>query len=278
MRKTSLFATDLDGTLLKSNSTFGLEDIKALTELHQSDCSVVLATGRSPYSFNKCVKDLKLPVDWYIFSSGAVILDVNQNHFYSTFLSEDETALVYNTFTDLGINSVSIQGKYPNAHLFYWKNGIHIADFRRRLHFYREFATEFDSPAIPSTEIIAYVKPEVADSVIQRFEEITGNAFSVVKATSPLDHKTIWIEIFPRGVNKASACERIRSISMLDIKNTAAIGNDWNDLPMLEWADTSFITSNAPTELVNLYPVTPSNNDNAVRYAISAWKSNNENI
>ena len=273
MRKTSLFATDLDGTLLKSNSTFSSEDIEALAKLKQSGCSVVLATGRSPYSFSKCVKDLKLPVNWYIFSSGAVIMNSEFEVVHSSSLSKEQTTLIYNTFIDLGVNSVSIQGEHPNAHFFNWKKGIHCADFRRRLHFYREFATEFETPAICSTEVIAYVKPDIADNVIENFKELTDNAFSVIKATSPLDHKTIWIEIFPRNVNKATACEKIRSINNIEIKNTAAIGNDWNDLAMLLWAYSSFATANAPDHLVELFSVTPSNNDNAVNHAISVWKN-----
>ncbi len=273
MRKTSLFATDLDGTLLKNNSTFSSDDIEALVRLQQSGCSIVLATGRSPYSFNKCVKDVKLPVDWYIFSSGAVIMNSELEAVSSSSLSKEQTTLIYNTFINLGVNSVSIQGEYPNAHFFNWKKGIHCADFRRRLHFYREFATEFETSAICSTEVIAYVKPEIADNVIEKFKKVTSNAFSVIKATSPLDHKTIWIEIFPRDVNKATACEKIRSICNIEKESTAAIGNDWNDLPMLEWAKTSFVTSNAPAQLVNLFPVTPNNNNKAVHHAISVWKN-----
>lgn len=279
MRKTSLFATDLDGTLLKSNSTFGSEDIEALSKLEQSGCSVVLATGRSPYSFNKCVKNIKLPVNWYIFSSGAVILNAQGELIFSNFLSEKQTTLIYDTFIALGITSISIQGEYPNAHFFHWKKGIHCADFRRRLHFYKEFSSEFETPSIRSTEVIAYVKPDIADEIIKNFNEITANAFSVVKATSPLDHKTIWIEIFPREVDKATACEKIRLICAIKKENTAAIGNDWNDLAMLQWANSSYVTSNGPAPLLKLFSVTPSNNNNAVNHAISLWEQNNyENI
>ncbi|HRW77435.1 MAG TPA: HAD hydrolase family protein, partial [Candidatus Sabulitectum sp.] len=62
MKTTSIFATDLDGTLLRSDGSFARKDIRGLEELRRAGCAVILATGRSPFSLERCLAGRKLPV------------------------------------------------------------------------------------------------------------------------------------------------------------------------------------------------------------------------
>jgi len=81
------------------------------------------------------------------------------------------------------------------------------------------------------------------------------------------------LDILPAGCSKASALERLaelRGISMLDV---LAIGDNWNDLPMLEIAGQSVLMSNAPEALKELagergWTIGPSNDENGVAVAI----------
>ncbi len=49
------------------------------------------------------------------------------------------------------------------------------------------------------------------------------------------------------------------------------MGNDFNDLDLLEWARTRFVVANAPPELTQRFPVVASNNDDGVAEAIATW-------
>jgi 3-deoxy-D-manno-octulosonate 8-phosphate phosphatase KdsC-like HAD superfamily phosphatase len=42
-----------------------------------------------------------------------------------------------------------------------------------------------------------------------------------------------------------------------DEKDCVALGNDYNDRELLDWAGTSFISSEAPNELISLYHLMP---------------------
>lgn len=271
MKKTSLFATDLDGTLLRNDGTFSARDLAALETLRDRGCAVVLATGRSPLSLQRCLGKRKLPVDWYVLSSGAGILNSVGEVTLSRTLAPDDTFAIHNAFADLGITDTSIQGTFPDAHILHWMDGKHCLDFRKRLAYYRDFCRKIDCPEISSTEVIGFVHPDQAEQVISALSEAFRGKYSIVRATSPIDHYTVWVEVFAQGVNKASACDTIRKELGISMQLTAAVGNDWNDIQMLRWADRSFISRNAPEALLREFENVPSNLHNGVATAADIW-------
>jgi Cof subfamily protein (haloacid dehalogenase superfamily) len=57
------------------------------------------------------------------------------------------------------------------------------------------------------------------------------------------------LDLLPPGVSKGSALERLAARLGVDRKETMAIGDNWNDVDMLEWAGQSVIMGNAAQEL-----------------------------
>ena len=83
--------------------------------------------------------------------------------------------------------------------------------------------------------------------------------FQVIRATSPLDGASTWIEIFPLGVNKAAAATWLKQSSRGDEFECMAVGNDYNDLDLLAWAEHAFVVGNAPAELCARYATVATN-------------------
>jgi hydroxymethylpyrimidine pyrophosphatase-like HAD family hydrolase len=54
----------------------------------------------------------------------------------------------------------------------------------------------------------------------------------------------------------------------INSKMTLGIGNDYNDFDLLEFTAHSFLTGNAPDEIKHLFPVAPSNEDDAFAHAV----------
>lgn len=271
MKATSIFATDLDGTLLRSDGSFASEDIQALEDLRRAGCAVILATGRSPFSLERCLAGRKLPVDWMVLSSGAGVLTAGGEIMLSRVLSPWQTERAHMAFSSLGIEDISIQGPFPHAHHLHWIPGDHGEDFLTRLGLYRGYAVEVESPSMEASEVIGFAEPEDADRVIAGVESILGDGFSLIRATSPINHRTVWIEVFRGGVNKGSACEHIRADLNVDPEMTAAVGNDWNDIHMLDWAGTSFMVEGSPEELAAGYTLVPSADRGGVARAAGIW-------
>ena len=57
------------------------------------------------------------------------------------------------------------------------------------------------------------------------------------------------LDLLPRGVSKGWALERLAARLGVDREETMAIGDNWNDVDMLEWAGQAVLMGNASREL-----------------------------
>jgi len=93
----------------------------------------------------------------------------------------------------------------------------------------------------------------------------------VVRTTSPLDHKTEWIELFPKNVSKASAIEYICGLHEIDVNDVFVLGNDFNDLDMLELTSNAYVLESAPKELRESFRVLQASTDNALEILVKLF-------
>ena len=83
-----------------------------------------------------------------------------------------------------------------------------IRVLRRRLH----------DPVEPSSDQVASLLPDL----------------TVIRTTSPLDHRSTWIEVFPREVSKSQAAAWLAARHGIRRGDVCAVGNDYNDRDLLE--------------------------------------------
>jgi HAD superfamily hydrolase (TIGR01484 family) len=113
----------------------------------------------------------------------------------------------------------------------------------------------------------------VTDSCDQLLADLKQNfkRLNIIRATSPLDKKAIWIEVFPEKVSKGHAAEWLSELLAIDPAFCMSVGNDYNDLAMLEWTRHSYIMQNAALELQKQFFCVPDNNSNGFSFAINHW-------
>ena len=98
------------------------------------------------------------------------------------------------------------------------------------------------------------------------------HALSVVRTTSPLDGQSRWIEIFSSQVSKARASQRIAGELGIREELVMAIGNDYNDLDLLQWAQTSYVVSDSPAELLAGFSRVRSGDESDFSEAVALWQ------
>ena len=93
-------------------------------------------------------------------------------------------------------------------------------------------------------------------------------------------HRTIYpekdlslVDILPAGTSKASALEHLAALRGVSTEDILAIGDNWNDVPMLRLAGQAVLMSNAPEDLkvvakVAGWPIAASNDEDGVAIAI----------
>ncbi|MDH3884576.1 MAG: HAD family hydrolase [Desulfobacterales bacterium] len=273
-----LFVCDFDGTLLRSDRSFSNADLEALRQLDEFGIVRVIATGRSIYSLNT-VSISELPMDFIIFSSGAGVTQHPGGHIIrNVSLEADEVSRAI-AILQAGDLDFMVHRPIPDNHVFgYFESSFANADFKRRVDLYSQFAFPLDDVSDgfgTATQLLAILPPAGSLQVLETLrKQLPG--FNIIQTTSPLDGQSIWIEIFPATVSKGLTVAWLTSEFDIDPGRTLSIGNDYNDLDLLEWTASSFVVENAPDDLKERFPVVASNNESGVAEAIQRWLASSQ--
>lgn len=160
----------------------------------------------------------------------------------------------------------------PKNHKFVFHRSVnHNPDFERRIKVYKDFAFELN----PETEkydhacqIIAVFPNnlDLFENIQQKFKDI-----KIIRTTSPLDGDSIWMEIFPKNISKAYGINWLCNELQINSKNTISVGNDYNDIDMLEYTAKKFVVSNAPLDIKEKFPVCNSNQESGFTDALDRY-------
>ena len=263
-----MVVTDLDGTLLNPENQISKTDKQTLHRLGEKNIYRVAATGRTLYSAQKVLSDHS-PIDYLIFSCGAGILNWKTKELlHSISLSAADVSIITHFLYDNQID-FQILDPAPDSHNFvYYQGNNHNPDFNRRIAHYQEYARSITFPPEEfhdACEILAIVPGEILT-----YELVKNNLpdYKVIRATSPLDYKTLWIEIFARQVSKGNAAAWLCSRIGCNSDSVLGVGNDYNDIDLLDWTGHSVVVANAPDELKEKYEMTESNLNNGFTHAV----------
>jgi HAD superfamily hydrolase (TIGR01484 family) len=263
-----IFVSDLDGTLLR-DGRISAGDMQAFDGLREHKILRVIATGRSLYSAKACLSD-DFPADYLILSTGNQIVNWPTGEVVrSASLSAAQVRDICLFLRSLEV-SFMVHEDFPHNHRFSFHKGAkNVADFDRRLALYASHAQEMTNcPGdVPASQIVVIVDSDdltMHDRIVARLEKN-----SVIRATSPLDDTSVWIEIFATDVSKATGIAHLVERHGLHGLPSAAIGNDHNDRDMLDFVGMPFKVAGAFLDNDN-YITTPESGD-AVAFAIARY-------
>lgn len=269
-----IVVTDLDGTLLDSRQRLGATNRRTLEELGERGILRVVATGRSLYSA-LLVLPPDTPIDYLCHSSGAGILRWADQQSVRVVNMPAEDAgwlageLIHSEFDFM------LHFAIPEGHHFYAHRAGRVnADFERRVQRYAAFGSALALPLAEPRAMSQALVIEPPPGPGRHAElALALPGFQVIRTTSPLDGASTWVEIFPLGVSKAAAATWLCEAFPGAASRRLAVGNDYNDLDLLDWADVAFVVGNAPPELCARYRSVASNDDSGFSQAVRLAQS-----
>ncbi len=250
-----LLATDLDGTLAVGG-IINKTDLAAAESLKARGIPILVITGRNPKSMKK-VENLWGVADEILFSSGSGLLTAPQAlPTERARLSPGDVAEITAIVTDAG-EDYCVLDPVPANHQFSWKcrrPHQENPDFVSRMNIYAEWARpDIGSPGPASQALVIFPPGITPGSGLKK----ALSKWSVFHSSSPIDHESIWLEIFPSGMTKGSALAEWCLMKNIDRERVLALGNDFNDEAMLSWAGMGRVVENAPQALKERFTVLP---------------------
>ena len=215
--------SDFDGTLFfsKEDPQIHPQDIQKIHEF-QKENLFGLCTGR-PWVGVSALKANDIDCDFYILTSGALILDKNQNVIYEKTISR---SIVQSLLDETEGYARSIQAK--NAlYTMYEKN-------------------RYPMPQTIIQSLDEMKEEAVGFSISAKNEEEAGVLCKKINEKYDIValQNRHCIDIVAKGCSKGNAVKYVREY--LQLEKIGAIGDSYNDIDMLEEADCAFTFSTSP--------------------------------
>jgi len=249
MNPVTLYVSDMDGTLLGQDSLLSKRSSHIISALSARGALITVATARTPATVQPLLQDtLTLPPA--IIMTGAALWHRHDKTYSNVhFMPEADVEAACAACAGCGIHPF-IYTLAPDGMLEVYHNGTFLNipeqkfyDQRRNLSLKRfHMHSSLPADARTRTILLCALGPIIhTDAAARTLEANTG--CTVQSYPDAVDRHTGILEIFAHGVSKASAIERVRTLT--GATRVIAFGDNLNDLPMLAAADIAVAVANA---------------------------------
>lgn len=191
-----LLATDYDGIVKTSLKNLNL-NIEAINKFREKGNKFAIITGRSFESIKKEIMDYEIEYDYLSCNNGLIVFDNKDNIINSVELSNYDSNFIYNVFRNCyGVNSIDLYNNYTSTNEL--KNILEIL-----ISFNNINLAKYHKKCIENTI------PNI------RGYRVNNNIY------------------ISKNYTKSDAVKFIQQLEKLDLKDIYAVGDNSNDLEML---------------------------------------------
>lgn len=277
-----LVASDLDGTIIDKHNDIYKDNFKAISDINKHNIPFVVCTGKT-YSIYKGLCS-SFHASYGIFGNGTSIIDLKTGEeIYQSLLDSSSV-----------INTIKI-AKQNNLHVHvYTKNQIVTEellylDLRNyRLQKNNIYNNKLEFKIVP--DLLNYLtKKETpiskvvisSTSSLEKIQEEISNTLDVsvlsIKKYGQFKDKIIdkeyeYLDIIPKNVSKGNALEILGNYLKINKDEILAIGDNLNDLDMVEKAGIGIAVNNAYSELKQIANYTTEKNVEQGGFAEAIYK------
>jgi 5-amino-6-(5-phospho-D-ribitylamino)uracil phosphatase len=276
-----LIAMDLDGTLLDSESKVPEENARAIAEAASRGIEIVIVTGRRYHSARLIVETLPCELDLIVNNGALIKSKAGETH--QRFLLPAATARRVLEATPEFRSSASVVFDRPRENQVIletidWDDPFRGGYFRRSREFVAQVSplteclkpTNGEPPEDPIQVMFVGLCQTVRDvrEKLQRFD-FAGEY--TLAFTEYLTRDISVLDVLGRGVSKGVALARWTARLGIKREEVMAIGDNWNDRDMLEFAGLPVVMGNCVDVLkFQGWTVTLTNDENGLAEAI--WR------
>ncbi len=280
-----LLALDLDGTLLNSNGKIPVENISAIRQAEEKGVIVTIATGRRFRDARPVGLECEFNAPM-ITHNGALLKYAESLETVEVSLIETETTKeilrVGSEFGGDALVSADPNGKgtmlydkisdenIPLKKYIVWAKSLHGNEAEEAVHHVENLVDVMDENEIIHISYSGTCEPMYD---LQRFlEEELKDSVNILATIYPHLNFTL-LDILPPNTSKASGLEHLVLKNNFSHSEVMVIGDNFNDLEMLEYAGTPVVMGNADASLLEReeFYTTLSNDEHGVAVAINKF-------
>jgi Cof subfamily protein (haloacid dehalogenase superfamily) len=247
-----LLATDIDGTLLNPQFQISEGDLAALRHAHEAGIEIVLVTGRRHTFALPIAKQLGFDL-WLISSNGAVTRSLSGQTFHRDLMPAATCRQLCTAMQEFRGNTVLTFDKETKGAIVLEHLDELTASIRRWIEKNMEFI-EFVVPVVdalttdPIQAMFCGTMERMAEALKSLEHAGLDDKITVLRTEYPARDLSM-IDCLNAGCSKGHALERWAKYRGYHRDQVMAVGDNHNDVEMLEFAGHPVIMGNACEEL-----------------------------
>ncbi|MGA7929879.1 MAG: Cof-type HAD-IIB family hydrolase [Candidatus Sulfotelmatobacter sp.] len=247
-----LIASDIDGTLLNPQFQISEDDLTALQRAHAAGIEIVLVTGRRHTFALPIAKQLGFDL-WLISSNGAVTRSLSGETFHRDLMPRETCRELCTSMQAFRGNTVLTFDKETKGAIVL----EHLDDLNASIRRWLEKNMAYIEFVVPIEQALTAdpVQSMFCGSMVRMSEALRalegsgmGNRITVLRTEYPNRNLSL-IDVLNAGCSKGHALERWAVHRGFRREQVMAIGDNHNDVEMLEFAGLPVIMGNACEEL-----------------------------
>lgn len=250
MQTDTLYVTDLDGTLLHTDSLISERSAAIISELVYDGAMITVATARTPATVEPLMRDTHTTLPAIVLTGAAMWDRERRRYRHPLFLEDSDAAAVLDEFRRADVHPF-IYTLRPDGVLHVYHNGERVKPAREFMlersdlelkKFHLDDPEIASAPSVPST--VLYFAMGKAERVYPLAERLRSRVDCAVYSYLDIFHPDVAIiEVFGSNVSKAEAVKRLARHQ--GANRIVVFGDSSNDLPMMKIADLSVAVENA---------------------------------
>ena len=271
-----LFVADMDGTLLNDNKELSDKNIQTIKKLQDFGIKFAVATGRHDSMIKSYLKHLHLHVP-VISCNGAIVREpFSDQIFLSEALPKEQSLDVIDICKECNANfhiygHESIYGEKLNHKMLYYHN--------------------LNKTLPPDEQTKLVIVPDSRDIVLNESEPLykfliisdrNRDLLDIIDRLTDIDGLTVCqsmpmlFDVMKEGITKAYALQKLSESLGIKRKEIVAIGDQFNDIDLIEYAGLGIAVANAEDALKEKADIVTiaNNNEDAVSEAIESFLLN----
>lgn len=257
-----LLVTDMDATLLNSEHKVSEGNRKAIEYFISEGGYFTVASGRMVPAVSSYFNQMTINAP-AILHNGAKIYDYSQQRvLYEVFIENERKAAVkrvHDEHPDFGVEV------YADEVAYVYRECFETERLKKR-----SYKTVYEMPEEAWEKNWTKVLIIGHKKQLDGFEDTYRNEYDRGYSVRSGDH---YLDIVSSLASKGNGLKKLVELLNIDMKNVYAVGDNMNDIDMLETAGHSYAVSNAEQAVKKIADeIVPSCDDSAIEYIINRMK------
>lgn len=274
-----LIAIDLDGTLLNSYGIISDENKNAIKKAKEKGIEVVLTSGRMSSSVVELADEVGAN-NYIISGNGAIVYDlINNKILYNECITKDKVLKIIkiceenNIYYTINTEKYILSKKLKNNALYYYYENSKKSESKitniNIVEDVEKYIIENDVGQVTKITISDEDKI-IFNGIIKKLKlikginilEVSSMSKKIIKSGTKLNEiNYFYTEITKENINKWETIKKLASDLKIDKSDIATIGDNINDLEMIQNAGLGIIIGNSALSKKGLNNVIVSSND-----------------